>query len=463
MPLGRIAFTSDGNLHDSDDWGAMSLSLAFIHYAGLEDRFVHYDYNNHMGNSRKSWEKIMDDVAKGGAARFGLDTNKVFDDQTQKKAAIANFVIESKKSSKSNPLWLICAGPMQMAYDMINASPESKRKFTHLISHSAWNEKHSHDECKKTWTDLKNDFPTVQYFNIQDQNRSNEEDDFQSNIGNWQWLKNSENKDWQWLYEKDDTHEVDDLENWNSHTKYVFDVSDAGMTYWLITGGPNGGNEKAGWKEAKALLENKEIENNNPTPKVLKISPEDYVFIEAESTTSDLNKWKRIKLGFDNYIPNASGYQFIEFLGNDPEKGEPNSPITYSFKAPKDGKFRLLMLTSKRLEGARGDQCNDAFVKLSGDFISANKLPIQELTEYIKYFQEGSTKTPELSWNWAIRAEKGTHEFHNLIYELKKGQEYVLTLAGRSQRFSVDYLLLYDADKFQLSEIQNIFKSNNQK
>ena len=86
MPKGRIAFTSDGNLHDSDDWGATAFSLAFIHYAGLEKRFVHYDYNNHIGKSRASWEKIMDDAAKGGAKRFGLDVTKVFSNQTAQKA-----------------------------------------------------------------------------------------------------------------------------------------------------------------------------------------------------------------------------------------------------------------------------------------------------------------------------------------------------------------------------------------
>ena len=34
----------------------------------------------------------MDDAAKGGAKRFGLDVTKVFDNQTEQESAILNFV-----------------------------------------------------------------------------------------------------------------------------------------------------------------------------------------------------------------------------------------------------------------------------------------------------------------------------------------------------------------------------------
>ena len=188
------------------------------------------------------------------------------------------------------------------------------------------------------------------------------------------------------------------------------------------------------------------------------IAPEDYVIIEAESTVSDLGEWKSIQLGDPNYIHGASGWTQLEFQGNDPDQGEPNSPLQYSFTAPKDGNFRLLIMASKRLEGARGDWCNDAYIKMEGDFTSACKLTKDELGEYIKYFQEGSTKTPEMEWHWGIRAEKGRHVFYELIYGFQKGKEYTLTLAGRSQRFSVDYLVLYDADKISLEKAKELFQ-----
>jgi hypothetical protein len=449
MLPGRIAFSSDGNLHDSDDWGATAMSLAIIHYAGLEKRFVHYDYNNHLGKSRKSWEAIMDDAAKGGARRFNLDVNRVFNDQEEKDKAIENFKKEAEKSSSKDPLWLICGGPMQMPYEMINVVSLEKRQFIRAISHGKWNEDHHHSDCIKTWADMKADFPEVVYHEILDQNNSNGEFDFHTHMSHWTWLKESENENWQWLFDIDDTWQVDSLESWKSDTKEAYDVSDAGMVYWLITGGPKDGNERAGWREIKALFTNQ--------PREINFDSEDYVLLEAESTTSPLGEWKVISLGDENYVENASGWKFIEFQGNEGDKGEPHSPLKYNFIAPKSGNYRLLMMTSKRLEGARGDWCNDGFVKMDGDFTSETNLTKEELEDYIKYFQEGSTKTPELSWHWGFRGEKGRHVFHNLVYGLKEGKEYTLTLAGRSQRFSVDYLILYNVEKMSLQEAMEIF------
>ena len=40
----------------------------------------------------------------------------------------------------------------------------------------------------------------------------------------------------------------------------------------------------------------------------------------------------------------------------------------------------------------------------------------------------------------------------------KKGQTYTLTLAGRSQRFNVDYLVFYDNDKMTVKEAQICFR-----
>lgn len=459
MPKGRIAFTSDGNLHDSDDWGATAFSLAFIHYAGLEKRFVHYDYNNHIGKSRASWEKIMDDAAKGGAKRFGLDVTKVFNNQTAQKAAILNFVKEAKKSSKKNPLWFICAGPMHTAYNLIKATPKEKRQYIHAISHSKWNEEHSHGATKMTWAAMKKDFPTVVYHDIIDQNKSNGEDDFQSHIKNWQWLKESKNPNWQWLYNIDDTYQVDKLERWKSNTEKHFDISDAGMTYWLITGGPNGGNDKAGWKEVKSLFTNQPIQDNTPTPEI-KLTANDYIFIEAENTKSDLQKWNLIKYGDSNYVAKVSGFSYLEFNGNQIDSGKPNSPLEYTFTAPKEGNFRLLLMSNKPLAEDSEDCCNDAYVKMAGNFNSGTNLSKNDLENYIKFSLEISEKTSERRWDWAQSARKGKNISYNLIYQFKKRETYTLSLAGKSKYFSVDYLVFYNSDKLSLRDAKEFFSVN---
>ncbi len=187
------------------------------------------------------------------------------------------------------------------------------------------------------------------------------------------------------------------------------------------------------------------------------LSKKDYIKIEAERIGSGLGDWVILKPGDPNYIIDASGDKHIEFLGNNPDMGKPNSPLSYTFKAPKDGNFRLLIMASKRLEGVRGDMCNDAYVKMSGPFETACNLDKITLENYIKYFQEGSVKTPEKSWHWGIRGERDKHEFFNLVYACKKGEKYTITVAGRSQRFSIDYLVLYDNDKVTLKEAQAFF------
>lgn len=261
MPNGRIAFSSDGNLHDTDDWGATAMSLAIIYYSGLEERFVHYDYNNHIGpNSNKEWEKKMHEAAKGGAKRFKLDVSRVFDDQADIDLAIENFRKEANISTSDNPLWFICAGPMHVPYLLLSSVDKDCLSYIHIITHGRWNNEHSKKNCPKseclyTLENIKRDFPDVNIHYLCDQNKSNGENDFQSHISNWSWLKESGNKDLIWLYNMDDTCFLKNPKM--PDTRELFDVSDAGMTFWLISGGPNGGNDKAGSKEIKRLFSNK--------------------------------------------------------------------------------------------------------------------------------------------------------------------------------------------------------------
>ena len=240
FPRGRIAITSDGNIHDKDDFGATAMSLAMLHYAGLGDKLVHCDFSNHLGKSTPSGDAAMIESALGGAERFKLDRTKFFNDQTQLEAAIANFKAEGNKSSADNPLWFICAGPMETAWRCINAVDPEKRKYIYCISHSNWNDSHGDTpEMTHTWDDLGRLGATL--IHITDQNGSNEDNDFNTSEANWLWLKESSNPDWQWLFSR--------------NVKNTFDVSDAGMTWWLISGGPKGGDERAGWAETRALFD----------------------------------------------------------------------------------------------------------------------------------------------------------------------------------------------------------------
>jgi hypothetical protein len=43
---GRIAFSSDGNYNDEDDWGAFPAAAAILDAFGVTDKLVHVDYCN---------------------------------------------------------------------------------------------------------------------------------------------------------------------------------------------------------------------------------------------------------------------------------------------------------------------------------------------------------------------------------------------------------------------------------
>ena len=184
----------------------------------------------------------------------------------------------------------------------------------------------------------------------------------------------------------------------------------------------------------------------------------DFIFIEAEKTTSNLQKWIVVKKGDENYVKGASGETYLEFMGNKAITGKPNSPLKYQFTAKKSGNFKLMLMSSKRLEGVKSDWCNDAFVKLLGNFQSGNTFSKNDLEKDIKILQDGNDETAELEWHWASTAEKDRHVYNDFVYQLKKGETYILTLSGRSKRFSIDYIVLYDTNKFNNNKAKEIFK-----
>jgi len=242
MPPGRIAVSSDGNQHDEDDWGATAMTLAIIDAAGLGGKLVHYDFASHLGNNGAKNEAQMIESALGGAKRFKMDPKRFFNDQTQLAEAIANFKKEAEKSTAEDPLWYICAGPMEAPWRCINAVDPAKRKFINCISHSGWNDEHGDTpEMTHKWEDLGALGATLHH--ITDQNKAHEGDGFNVHTGKWSWLKNPAIPHRQWLYSR--------------NYKTFFDISDTGMVFWLITGGPDGGNEQGGSAETRYLLENR--------------------------------------------------------------------------------------------------------------------------------------------------------------------------------------------------------------
>lgn len=272
-PGGRIAMASDGNNADADDHGATAFSIAMLHYAGLLDKLVFVGhsslYKSPCKNAYGDWCDLMDSASTGAMLRFGGDTSVIYsfkedyDDNNQLDESIAALTQAINASSPGDSLWIYCAGPMDVVYRAINDAQKWKRSYVKCISHSTWNENSTYGGLSYTWADMKGSFASdgVKFYEINDQNRSNGNLDFaqESNgASEWNWLAQSGNPLWTWLRNTN-------LDIWlQTQKNKVFDISDAGMMYWLISGGPQGGCENCGPVEVEQLFKNPCVAAVNP-------------------------------------------------------------------------------------------------------------------------------------------------------------------------------------------------------
>ncbi|MFI3248844.1 MAG: hypothetical protein R3Y39_06945 [Rikenellaceae bacterium] len=262
---GRIAVSSDGNKHDSDDWSATAMTLALIASQGMQHDLSLYVYSDHVWGSG-AWKphglspyEHMRESALGGKERFGFDNTLFVCGVDNPEVAYNTMAAEINKSSEENPLIIIAAGPMQVVGEGLNRADVAKRQYVTVISHSWWNNEHS-----DWWSDdIDRPFPSVKelagdkhsgwtfdemveafenkeggstkFIQIVDQNGG---DDYEGLVGpfaRFEWLLTSEGlrntklrEDWVWLYTR-----------LLAHTHIPngkFDVSDAGMVVYMLTG-----------------------------------------------------------------------------------------------------------------------------------------------------------------------------------------------------------------------------------
>ncbi|MBN2802130.1 MAG: hypothetical protein JXR91_03450 [Deltaproteobacteria bacterium] len=214
----RIAYSSDGNQHDPDDWHASPMGLALIYRAGEMNRLVHFDYNNHLGDNSSTMEAKNIYHVTTAVDTFGYDSSVFFNCQDNVNAAVNDLVAVINESSESSPLFLVCAGPMEVCWRGLNGADSSKRQYVTVVSLSSWNDNHEDtSELNHTWDDIKNDFNVLAH-HINDQNPPA----FKSDCSTWTWLKTI-NSYGNTLY---------DLTCGDSAA--AGDASDAGMIYYIL-------------------------------------------------------------------------------------------------------------------------------------------------------------------------------------------------------------------------------------
>lgn len=159
------------------------------------------------------------------------------------------------------------------------------------------------------------------------------------------------------------------------------------------------------------------------------------VAMEAESTESRLGKWEK-----KTDVADYQGECHLEFTGNTTLNGDPHSPLKYTFKINKGGVYTLTLRGRKRLETAREDISNDCYVAVSGDFEAGGKAPLRILKSDTKMFGGKAD-----SWGWTRELDRD-HKKYEARYLFKAGEEYELTISGRSKNFNLDRILFVHED-----------------
>lgn len=248
----RFAISADGNnvddpldkwlRADEDDWGATPAAMAMIAKLGLQDRLVHYSYNNFVeGKPGPDDENMMYIGVKGGLERFPLNPDLFFDCTKKYDEAKESLKAEIKKSKKRDPLYYIHMGPSEFFYqcvdEVIQEGGIKSLSHVYVVSHSGYNDNHlrrTYHHTMQQAIDLSEG--RINYKRIKDQNAMNNPDQLwcsKENFSVWYWMRDSEDPNIRWIYERM-------LVNRKGHA----DISDAGMLYYLLVGDEDGSPEK---------------------------------------------------------------------------------------------------------------------------------------------------------------------------------------------------------------------------
>lgn len=261
---GRIAFSSDGNYNDEDDWGAFPVAIAILDSFGVTDKLVHVDYCNILARNDPRFYREMCESVSGSARRYNISRSILFDCQKDLDGAIVSIKNAINASSADNPLYYVLAGPMEVPFLGIEKSDPAKRKYVYCISHSRWNDGYTSSDRALHKHNKRDVIPSgINWIQVKDGNPNLAHPGGvgrKSTTEQWRlyhWLRDSRDPRLNWIFTR--------LE-----AELRADISDSTMTYFLMTG-----DEDADITKLKCLLDNGKI----PAP----LNPRQYVRIEAEN------------------------------------------------------------------------------------------------------------------------------------------------------------------------------------
>jgi hypothetical protein len=258
-PAGRVAFLADGNSPDPDDIGGTAAALAMLRAAGLDNRLVYAAHSCDLVKTANISEadelkrqQMLQTACDGTVSRWdGFDEITFWNCRTQRKEAINQLTDQINASSETDPLWIIEAGePHIIGYALEAAEPE-KRLHVKLLTHHPVNDG-SGDFFK--WKQIL-DFG-AEIVRIPDQNGYNAHigRGLQRPLWAFYWARDHKDPRIQWLWKQGKLAEQDGVVGFQNGK---FDISDAGMVYYWITGAnsANGGYRQPTVHDVRELLE----------------------------------------------------------------------------------------------------------------------------------------------------------------------------------------------------------------
>jgi len=267
---GRIAFSSDGNYNDEDDWGAFPVAVAILDAFGVTDKLVHVDYCNILPKNDPQFYDEMVESVLGSAKRYNIRRSILFDCQKDLDGAIESIKNAINASSADDPLYYVLAGPMEVPYRGIARSDSDKRKYVYCISHSGWNDGYARDD-QELHLHNKRDVILlgINWIQCKDGNQNLAHPGGvgkSSSPEQWRlyhWLRDSSDPWLKWIFTR-------------LQAEGRADISDSTMTYFLLTG-----DEDADLVKLRSLLDNKKMPRIAEQRNRVRIEAENFHHLEG--------------------------------------------------------------------------------------------------------------------------------------------------------------------------------------
>ena len=433
----RIAISADGNPDaDADDVGATPFTLAMLAKAGLQSNLVHFDFNNFLNykmidaDKNRMWLSAM-----GGQIRWGFERGRFFDAAIDPAAAVSHLTKQINQSTKTDPLYLIAAGPMELIYRALEAADRDARSHVTIVSHHNYNESFKPRLWHRNLNDIRALDPEIGYLRIKDQNGKKGGGLKGTADSDFDWLKEHADPNLNWVYDRIVAGKPD--------------VSDAGMLAWLI--GINGTDEVVTIAEMQSwfgtdLIPGNRTDSNAPAaPEGVhpKVSPpatksvfqevDGKLVIEAESVPLT-DEWI-----LDTTEPGYSGEGYIRWMPSWINKisHQHEGVLTYKLRISNAGKYRLALRSSHQGAPER-DKWNDCWTLMGLNPVhpyGITRKTYHSINQ--KQFDSGMGFTWHTTHdNYGAIAKREGH-FSVPVYDLSEGDHY-FWICGRSGGFRID-------------------------